>query len=95
MFGQRMRIAECNIRSVRSSIRACGVKDLAHSCRLMYAIPKNWTAATNGTILFLNFWSAAAGDEGSEIALKGAKGNEVGIGLITDVRNRFIQKLIA
>lgn len=89
MLGQRVRIAECNVRSVRSSFRAYGVKDLAHSRRLMDAIPKNWTAAANGAILFFNFWSAAAGDEGSEIALKGAEGDEVGIGLKSNLRNRF------
>lgn len=62
---------------MRSGFGGYAIEDFAHLGTLVFGPFADGGAAADGGVLFLDFGGAAAGDEGAEVALEAAEGDEV------------------
>lgn len=83
LFGQRVCVAKCDIGLVGRSFWGDPVEDPASLFALVLGPFTNWRAATNDSVLFLNFGRSYLRDDGSNVALQSSQWDQITVCLLT------------
>lgn len=81
VFGEGVRVSECDIRLVRRSLWGDLVKDFAHLGALIFGPLADGRTTANGIVLLLNLGGTARRDQGTEVVLESAEWDEIAVRL--------------